>query len=193
MGKEFEMKYRADEASRQALQRAYPGGWQQIQMETTYYDTPEGALSQRRITLRKRMENGVPICTVKTPGQGMSRGEWEVEAEDICLAIPMLCKLGCPESLLSLTRDGVMPVCGARFTRLARTTQFMQSSVEIALDCGVLFAGDREVPLNEMEVELKEGQESDVMTFCCQLQRICDLIPEPESKFRRAMSLREER
>ena len=193
MAMEFELKFRGDETVLQTLQRAYPGPWQEFRMETTYYDTPAGELAKRRYTLRRRLENGVSVCTVKTPGAGMCRGEWEVQAEDIRQAIPELCKLGAPQDLLELTCEGVEPICGARFTRKATTIMFMGSSLELALDQGVLFAESRECPLCEVEAELKEGSQDDVLVFGCQLQRFYDLIPESKSKFRRALALREER
>lgn len=192
MGMEFELKYRADDEVLQKLQQAYAGPWQQIHMQTTYYDTPAGELSQRRYTLRRRFENGVSVCTLKTPAQGMGRGEWEVQADDILEAIPELCKLGCPQELLQLTHAGVEPICGARFTRLAKTVCFMGSRIELALDQGVLFCADRERAFCEVEAELKEGTPEDAMVFGCQLQRFYDLIPESKSKFRRALALREE-
>ena len=87
MGREFELKYAASrEAFAQLLQR-----WDDfavISMETTYYDTLSGALSTRHITLRRRMENGVSVCTVKTPISDLGRGEWELECGDIKTAIP---------------------------------------------------------------------------------------------------------
>ena len=192
MGMEFELKYRADDEVLQKLQQAYAGPWQQIHMQTTYYDTPAGELSQRRYTLRRRFENGVSVCTLKTPAQGMGRGEWEVQSDDILEAIPELCKLGCPQELLQLTHAGVEPICGARFTRLAKIVCFMGSRIELALDQGVLFCADRERAFCEVEAELKEGTPEDAMVFGCQLQRFYDLIPESKSKFRRALALREE-
>ena len=110
-------------------------------MATTYYDTANGALSERRITLRRRLENGVSVCTVKTPETDNLRGEWETECEDIQLAVPVLCKLGCPVDLPALTQSGLEPICGARFTRLAKAVERENCVVEIAVDRGVLFGG----------------------------------------------------
>ena len=73
MGREIELKYAALSPQQEALRAAFPGSWQSIAMETTYYDTPAGELSARRITLRRRMENGVSVCTVKTPAPGGAR------------------------------------------------------------------------------------------------------------------------
>ena len=88
MGVEFELKYAMPEEALAAICREYPGRWDRIAMETTYYDTPAGDLSARRYTLRTRLENGVPVCAVKTPAEDGSRGEWEVQEADITAAVP---------------------------------------------------------------------------------------------------------
>ena len=67
MGREFELKYAATQAQQDALGASF-GEFTPIAMETTYYDTSDGALSRQHITLRRRLENGVSVCTVKTPG-----------------------------------------------------------------------------------------------------------------------------
>lgn len=192
MGIEFELKYRASDAAQEAIYRAYSGGWETIRMETTYYDAPDGGLSGRQYTLRRRMENGISVCTIKTPVDEIGRGEWELQEEDIHRAIPELCKLGCPEDLLDLTRDGVVPVCGARFTRRAIKVRFQSSVLELALDRGILFAGSREQPLCEVEAELKAGSREDAKRFGAILAETYGLSRESGSKFRRALALREE-
>lgn len=192
MGVEFELKYRITEECQLAIQREYAGQWQTISMETTYYDTPGKELTALHYTLRRRLENGVSVCAVKTPTAGAGRGEWEVNCDTIEEAIEKLCKLGAPENLISLTQKGVNPVCGARFTRKALTLENDQGMVELALDRGILFAGDREIPLCEMEVELKEGTTGFAAGVAQMLAEKYDLQPETKSKFQRARALREE-
>jgi len=191
MGIEFELKYRATEQSQQAIARLVDN-WQTIAMETTYYDTASLALSEKRYTLRRRLENGVTVCAVKTPAQGHSRGEWEVEAQTVEAAIPELCKLGAPADLADLTREGVIPVCGARFTRRAATVTVDDTVLELALDKGCLFSGSRELPLCEVEVELKQGVQAQAVAYGSMLARRFGLETEPKSKFRRALALWEE-
>lgn len=188
MGREFELKFAAGEEAFAALGRNWTD-FTVITMETTYFDTPDGALARRHITLRRRLENGVSVCTVKTPASGGGRGEWELEETDIGAAVPALCKLGCPEELLSLTAGGLVPVCGARFTRRARLLTLPRCRVELALDEGALLGGGREMPLREVEVEVKSGSEEAASAFAEGLAREFGLTPEPKSKFRRALAL----
>lgn len=191
MGIEFELKYAATEAAIDAVIKDIAGNWHTISMETTYYDTPSGKLSQRHYTLRRRLENGSSICTIKVPAGEIARGEWETECSSIEHAIPELCKLGAPENLLLLTEEGLEAVCGARFTRQACITWFGETMVEIALDAGVLFSAQREVPLCELEIEWKEGPQEGAVAFAKLLEKKYGLHPQPKSKFRRALALRE--
>ena len=89
MGKEFELKYAATAAQLEILKNRYPQ-FRPIAMETTYYDNAAGDFSRLKWTFRRRMENGVSVCTVKTPVSGYGRGEWECECEEIHAAIDRL-------------------------------------------------------------------------------------------------------
>ena len=188
MGMELEWKYAANKAKLARLKADFSGFFP-IAMETTYYDTPDLALGAQRITLRRRYENGKSVCTLKTPGQGNLRGEWDTEAASIEEAIPVLCKLSGWGQLPDLLSAGVIPVCGARFTRLAATLTLPECTLELALDEGVLMGGGREMPLCEVEVEFKSGSQEAAHRFAQDLAGRYDLAPENRSKFARARQL----
>lgn len=191
MGQEFELKFAAD-AAKQDLIQAFYGPWEIIEMETTYFDTPRCALSARHITLRRRMENGISVCTVKTPLPDGARGEWECECENMEEGLQKLCRLGAPEAVAQLAQEGLRAVCGARFTRSACRIALDGAEAELALDRGVLLGGGREIPLCEVEVEQKSGSREAVTAFTSQLAARYGLVPECRSKFRRAAALCEE-
>lgn len=188
MPKEFELKYRANDKIIHAIREKY-GDFQEIAMETTYYDTADDGLSHRRWTLRRRMENGVCVCTLKTPGGQHARNEFQTDASDILSAIPMLCAQGAPEELKELVKDGIAPVCGAKFTRLAKTLAADGAEVELALDFGYLTGGSKVLPIWEVEVELKEGAEEAAVAFAETLAAEFGLTAEARSKFARAKAL----
>lgn len=192
MGIEFEMKYSATPEQQDALLAAYELSCRVIRMETTYYDTPSAAFSDRHITLRRRMENDVSVCTVKTPVEGYGRGEWECGCDDILSALPKLIALGAPEALAVWAAEGLQEVCAARFTRQAADFNWNGAVLEIALDRGVLIGGGREVPLCEIEVELKSGEPDSAMAFARELAERYGLRSEKKSKFRRALALAKE-
>lgn len=189
MGIEFEVKYAAEPAQLEAIAAAYALEYRTIRMETTYYDTPDFALSDRHVTLRRRMENEEAVCTVKTPVAGYGRGEWECHCNDIETGIINLCKLGAPRELLLLTVDGVVPVCGAKFTRQAGNVEHSGAVLELALDRGVLLGGGKEIDLCEVEVELKSGDTDAAVAFGTALAQQFGLRPQKKSKFRRALAL----
>ena len=188
MGREFELKYRATEEILKAVEKKY-GDFTPISMETTYFDTPDHALAARHMTLRRRMENGVSVCTVKTPLADGSRGEWEIHWQEPQTMVAALCDAGAPEELEILTQGGIVPICGAKFTRLAKSLALEGCEVEIALDRGVLTAGGREEALCELEVELKSGDDAAVEAFAKALAMEFGLQPEKRSKFKRAQAL----
>lgn len=189
MGFEFELKFRCDGKTQEKLRQAVDGQEQVYRMETTYYDTANGDLSARRWTLRRRQENDKSICTLKFPVKGDSRGEFELECGTIEDAVPALCKLSGLEELTALCKEGVVAVCGAKFTRIAKTFRFADTWIEMALDQGVLTGGGKEIPLYEMELELKEGDPMQVRQYAAILMATYGLETEPKSKFRRALDL----
>lgn len=188
MGREFELKFRATAEQIAAIKADHPH-LQPIEMETTYFDTPYRRLAPLRWTLRRRMENGRSVCTLKIPGEKGGRGEWEVESSSVMAAIPMLCKLGAPMDLMAHTVSGIIPVCGAKFTRLAGILEWEGCTVELALDQGILTGGTKELPIAEVEVECKSGSEEAAAAFAVNLARQYGLVPERKSKYARALSL----
>lgn len=189
MGLEYEKKYRASRKTLDLVDNALIEPSYPLEMETTYYDTPDGALSARRITLRRRFENGVSVCTLKTPTGTAARGEFQVEKAEITEAISELCKLSGFDELLTLTAKGVVPVCGAKFARTAREISFGNSTLEVAIDRGVLIGGSKELPLYELEVELLSGEPGDADLYGKLLAAKFSLSEEKLSKFRRALAL----
>lgn len=188
MGREFELKYRATAEQLDAIRESF-GEFGRISMETTYYDTPDGDLGRLRWTLRRRLENGRSVCTLKVPLPDGSRGEWETERPSIGEGVEELCKLSGNDALRSLSGKGLIPTCGARFTRLAKTLAPDGCTVELALDEGFLLGGDRKLLFAEVEVEYKSGSEKAASAFAGELAEKFALTPEPRSKIARAQAL----
>lgn len=188
MGREFELKYAADEAILEQLALRYPQH-RTISMETTYFDTADHALSAQHMTLRLRRENEQTVCTLKTPLPDGSRGEWECLATDIESGVAALVAQGAPDMIKQYACDSLFPVCGARFTRQAATIPTADGTAELALDRGVLLGGGQQRPLCEVEIELKSGSERAAVTLAQALANEFGLCPEPQSKFKRAMAL----
>ena len=188
MGTEFELKYAAEESAFETLMLE-SDSWKPYEMATTYYDTPGAALGKLSWTLRRRFENGVSVCTLKTPAGGHGRNEFELEWDDIRTALPHLVEAGAPAELLDLTAAGIEEVCAARFKRLAGKVLVGETEVELALDKGVLLGGAKELPFVEVEIELKSGSEAAAVAYAQALAEKFNMRPEPRSKYKRALTL----
>ena len=188
MAREFELKYAATAEDLEILKGKYPH-LHPITMETTYYESLDGRLGDRHWTLRRRMENGVAVCTLKVPSQGFGCGEWETQCDDIFKALPLLMAMDAPKELAELTAGGLQEFCGARFTRLAGLVEAEGCTVELALDQGCLLGGGKELFFSEVEVELKDGSEEAAVVFGEALAREMNLHPESRSKVARARAL----
>ena len=167
--------------------------WEPVEMHTTYFDTPDGQLSRRHWMLRSRRENQITLVTLKTPGPGGGRNEYELEAEDPGAALAELVTLGAPPELIVLCEAGLVPVCGARFRRLrAEVALSPECTVELALDQGKLFAGGNTAPLGELEVEVKSGNPAIARQYAQSIARQFGLTPQPAGKYARARQLLED-
>ena len=131
------------------------------------------------------------IATMKTPQDSDHiRGEWSCPAIRIEEAIPVLVEAGAPEELTALTEKGVYPLCMARFSRRAAQVKFADGTVcELAGDVGAVCAGQKESPICEIEVELKQGDAETAKAFADELCERFSLKEETMSKFRRAAAL----
>ncbi len=161
-----------------------------VPMQTTYFDTADAQLAGRRWMLRVRKEAQDSVITMKTAAEGYARGEWSVEGEYLDEAIALLIAQGAPAELADLAQNELIPVCGAKFTRiLGELTLPDGSRCELAGDVGDLMGGGRYAPLCELELELKDGESGQMLMLARQLQQDYGLSEERRSKFARARAL----
>ena len=194
MGTELEFKYALSGAGQWSRLADELGGrfgpWQEVKMETAYFDTQDRLLSGRQWTLRVRRENGVPVLTAKAPGPGRARSEWELPGGTL-RDLHRLAEQGAPLDLTRLTPEQLRSQCGVRFRRLRCLAEVPGATAGLALDGGVFTGGGRETPFWELEGELKGGSEDALAQWCRSLADAWGLLEEPRSKFLRAMALTE--
>lgn len=201
MGKELEYKLfvPSEAALREILQDTdiadlTDGAWREMPMKTTYYDSPDRRFGRRNWTLRRRMEGDTSVVCVKTPHkESHARGEWQVCADRLDdAAMEALLLAGAPQELLLLYGAGdVFPVCGAEFTRNCVMLRFSDGSrAELAGDCGILHGQTERSPFTELELELYEGEPTQMLTLLSLLCERYGLSEQPKSKFARARSLK---
>lgn len=164
-----------------------------IRMQTTYYDTDDEQLGQRQWMLRLRTENERSVVTMKTPAEGHTRAEWEVESAYLDEALPKLAALGAPELIGQLDAQSLLPVCGAQFTRITAALRLSAQTVcQVCGDVGELCAGGRRALLCELELELTEGSEDELAEYVRALAEKYHLTEQPLSKAQRARALRDD-
>jgi triphosphatase len=144
-------------------------------LTSVYFDTSKLKLRQRGLSLRVRRIGRRLVQTVKQEHNGnaalFARGEWEHyvhakqpdldAARDTALA-PLLNKK---------LRRGLKPVFETRVRRKVFQIQNGESEIEFSIDKGKVEAGGNSSPLCEVELELKQGQASDLFKLAKTLAR----------------------
>jgi len=215
---EVELKLSLDPAAAPALRRHpllahYRQGrpWSG-QVENDYFDTPALDLQRRGMELRLRRAGGRAWQTLKVvrraasgqraPGGLHRLDEWEAPLAGPALAGPSLdvpalvawlppgATAAAEQLLVAATQPGFEVQVSTRFRR---TTWSLLSAhgdlVELALDIGEVRAGGQTLPLCEVELELKRGEESALFELAHALQAGLPLRPEMRGKAERGFAL----
>lgn len=136
----------------------------------TYYDTPEAHLNREKAALRVRQKGSACIQTVKTQGRfvnGMhEREEWEWPLSSETMNLDLLAETPLADSVdLSM----LAPVFETNFNRQIVMIDDGEAIIECALDSGSVIAGQSQVPLNEVEFELKSGDSQRLLIWATRL------------------------
>jgi inorganic triphosphatase YgiF len=133
---------------------------------SVYYDTKKGELRRQGLSLRVRRIGRRLVQTVKQEHNGnaalFARGEWEqdVDAEQPDLDAARNTPLA--PLLNKKLRRGLKPVFETRIRRKVLQIRSGDSEIELSIDQGTVEAGRKSSPLCEVELELKQGQASDL-------------------------------
>ncbi len=164
-----------------------------LSMVSRYFDNENHDFSTRKWTFRHRQENQDAVITLKIGGEVINgihrRCEWEVAGNDPKTAVPQLLDAGAPTQLVDFLEAPLVLSCGAEFTRRAILLDFGDATAELALDVGFLSKGDKKLPFQEVELELKSGNPELLMEFGEKLRETFHLYPEPKSKLARGLAL----
>src|SRR3954468_1361967 len=160
-------------------------------LKSVYYDTPERTLRRNGLRLRVRQSRVRLVQTVKTDAADdpLRRGEWEAGvpslAPDPALAMPFI-----PEKLRGqVEAQPLEAVVTADVHRHARMIDLPSGTVEIAFDRGELTAGNRSLPVSEIELELKSGSASAIYELALRLAGHGDVKPSIRTKSARGVDL----
>ncbi|WP_413208065.1 CHAD domain-containing protein [Rhodospirillum sp. A1_3_36] len=130
-----------------------------------YFDTETDSLAKVGLSLRVRTIGRKHIQTVKTKGIGKAgfsaRSEWEAPTQEDTPNPELIAEWGLAADFTRAT--GGHPLLLRFETDVHRATRLItrpEGKVEIAVDHGVVRAGDKEAPIAEVELELKYGAAS---------------------------------
>jgi inorganic triphosphatase YgiF len=165
------------------------------QLITTYYDTPKLGLAKAGLSLRVRKSGGTYVQTVKTQSSGAlasARGEFE---SSLPSPKPDLRFVSDPTLRQQLTEIAdTSPLQPVIETQIRRTTRALKTEegdeIELAVDRGeirTLDNGRAVLPVNELELELKQGKPLALYDIARKLSRKTSLTLAMESKAERGM------
>jgi len=165
---------------------------------TTYFDTDKGELRKAGYSLRLRKKGKSCLQTVKHRGADSggfsSRAEWETKVETPQLDFEAL--KATPVGKLLSKRDMRKRLAQVSETQVRRTTWAIPlgaSEIELILDEGRVVSDGREMPINEIELELKRGARADLFALAQMLGEGLTLRMGVMSKSERGFRLLEDR
>lgn len=160
-------------------------------LDAVYYDTPDRLLDRNGLSLRVRRSGKRHVQTLKRSGSGdpLSRDEWEVALPDGTLDLALLPLAEIGEPLASLSAGQLAPVFTTRIRRRLRRLDYAGALIEIAFDDGTIEAGEKRLPVAEVELELKEGEAAALYELGLALLDIAALQLETQSKSARGYGL----
>lgn len=176
-------------------------GWRMLEgpesqdLQTTYYDSADQRLSRSGLVLRIRRKGDSYEATIKNEGQAtgglhvreeVNHSQSGPEPDPQTYEVYPLGK----KMLQCLKEESL----AAQFTtHFQRTRMLFQEEsgalIELALDQGEILAGERSAKLNEIELELKEGQALSLLRMGEALSQAIPLCLENRSKYARGLTL----
>lgn len=170
----------APEHNERVLQHPLLGAPSRLQhLAARYFDTPDLHLLRHGAGLRVRKVDGEWIQTMKAGGSVQSglhsRNEWEGVVDRSWPRLGKLRKLmGDDEHWLAVLgatnlKERLEPLFMVDVQRHLWDVEVDGNSIEVALDVGHIERGVHRVPINEIELELKDGEAAGLYAFALQL------------------------
>lgn len=184
-----------------AIRRCALGPPRSQRLISTYFDTPDRRLRQQGLVWRVRRAGRNRVQTVKADGEVLSglhrRPEWESPVASLQPDFAALAAVAAaaapgtdlPPGLAALEQE-LVPIFAADFRRTVWRLRLPgDAEVELALDQGVLRAGERERPLHEIELEIAAGDAAALFDFALELADGVPLRLGHQSKAERGFAL----
>lgn len=168
--------------------------WKEINMKAVYYDTKEGSLQKYKAAYRVRQENKSIVATYK---QGISNKDGIAERIEVNKFVQKLTpdiSVFKNEELVwplikRLEGETVIPIVKTDFVRKALLIDWQGSKIEVSLDLGTITGGNKKVPICELELELKTGEETNLIELETKINNKFNLSPSTVSKYKKGLIL----
>ncbi|MCW5590332.1 MAG: CYTH domain-containing protein [Legionellales bacterium] len=197
---EIKLSIKPDQIARfktlESLSRAYHH--EILELHSDYYDTNDHFLRRHGFVLRIRQENGRFMQTIKTTEashNGMhERHEWEIELNE---NQPNFSQLP-HDYLKTLIFDHglekqIQPLFATVFTRENWCIEFQSNTtIQVSLDQGYVKAAQTRFPICEVELELIQGEKTELQQFAEQLRHNLNLRPTDSTKAGRGYRITKE-
>jgi len=156
-----------------------------MRLQAFYFDTPTRDLVRAKIALRLRREGEQWVQTLKMPGENaLSRIEINHDRPSPDLDLSVYAAE--PFAAVLAKHAQALAICyETDVQRIFRQTRTDLGLVEIALDTGLLRAGSVELPISEIEFELKRGDLRAIFALGKKWQQAHGLILDARSKSER--------
>ena len=156
-----------------------------MRLQAFYFDTPDRDLVRAKIALRLRREGEQWVQTLKMPGENaLSRIEINHDRPSPDLDLSVYAAE--PFAAVLTKHAQALAICyETDVQRIFRQTRTDLGVIEIALDTGLLRAGSVELPISEIEFELKRGELRAIFALGKKWQQAHGLILDARSKSER--------
>jgi|GEM_PF-4896728 len=166
------------------------------ELENIYYDTKELSLNKAYLTFRTRKSGercnaSVKLSDMDSESMLFKRKEWEVGCDDLEPVPELFIDTGVWQRLKkALKGRKLVGLFKTEFTRsLYIISPSPQAEIEISVDKGKIVSEEKELPILEMELEIKKGDILDLISAAKRLSHSMALLPEPLSKYERGAAL----
>lgn len=171
------------------------GSCQKRRLVSSYYDTEDLAFKRQGIAYRVRSKgDGTYEATVKTRianGAGLSeRVELNIPLKSARPQLTGFAELGLASELTELAPNGVSKLFTVTVQRTTYILDLEGAVAELAVDHGKITAGQAVDKIDEVEIELLEGDKGALLGLAAAIAREIPVFVEKRSKFTRGLALR---
>jgi triphosphatase len=182
MGSEIELKFQVSSQEMKSLRAARSlrptnaAATEGEKLLSVYFDTTEGRLRRKGISLRVRHNGDGRVQTIKTQTSGIpfSRGQWEHKIEGDQPDLRFIRGTPLAQLRTKKLRSALSPIFVTQICRATRLLDEDGSRIEMALDEGLVRAGRKTERIREVELELKRGKVLDLFKLA---KRIGSVVP----------------